>query len=277
MMTVNEVSKRTGVSIRTLQYYDKIGLLRAAGRTEAGYRLYDDAALERLQQILLFRELEFPLKDIQKIVENPAFDRQKALEQQITLLTLKKQHLEDLIGLAQKIRTTGGKVMDFTVFDTQKIKKYTEQAKKEWGETPEYKEFEEKTAHKTEKEVKDMSSQLMDIVAAFGGMQSKDPADSEVQAQVKKLQEFITEHYYNCSKVILNQLGQMYGAGGAFTENINAAGGAGAAAFAQKALRFIASEPKNALRDSVTEIINRKCYHIDTRNTPITFQWRISI
>ncbi len=60
MMTVNEVSKRTGVSIRTLQYYDKIGLLRAAGRTEAGYRLYDDAALERLQQILLFRELEFP-------------------------------------------------------------------------------------------------------------------------------------------------------------------------------------------------------------------------
>ena len=236
MMTVNEVSKRTGVSIRTLQYYDKIGLLRAAGRTEAGYRLYDDAALERLQQILLFRELEFPLKDIQKIVENPAFDRQKALEQQITLLTLKKQHLEDLIGLAQKIRTTGGKVMDFTAFDTQKIKKYTEQAKKEWGETPEYKEFEEKTAHKTEKEVKDMSSQLMDIVAAFGGMQSKDPADSEVQAQVKKLQEFITEHYYNCSKVILNQLGQMYGAGGAFTENINAAGGA--AEFAQKAIEI---------------------------------------
>ena len=175
---------------------------------------------------------------IQKIVENPAFDRQKALEQQITLLTLKKQHLENLIGLAQKIRTTGGKVMDFTAFDTQKIKKYTEQAKKEWGETPEYKEFEEKTAHKTEKEVKDMSSQLMDIVAAFGGMQSKDPADSEVQAQVKKLQEFITEHYYNCSKVILNQLGQMYGAGGAFTENINAAGGAGAAEFAQKAIEI---------------------------------------
>lgn len=128
--------------------------------------------------------------------------------------------------------------MDFTAFDTQKIKKYTEQAKKEWGETPEYKEFEEKTAHKTEKAVKDMSSQLMDIVAAFGGMQSKDPADSEVQAQVKKLQEFITEHYYNCSKVILNQLGQMYGAGGAFTENINAAGGAGAAEFAQKAIEI---------------------------------------
>ena len=68
MMTVNEVSKLTGVSIRTLQYYDKIGLLHPAEYTEAGYRLYDDAALETLQQILLFRELEFPLKDIKKIV-----------------------------------------------------------------------------------------------------------------------------------------------------------------------------------------------------------------
>ena len=86
MMTVKEASRLTGISIRTLQYYDKLGLLPVM-RTESGYRLYDDAALERLQQILLFRELEFPLKDIQKIVENPAFDRQKALEQQITLLT----------------------------------------------------------------------------------------------------------------------------------------------------------------------------------------------
>ena len=95
MMTVNEVSKLTGVSIRTLQYYDRIGLLNPAGRTEAGYRLYDDAALERLQQILLFRELEFPLKDIRKILQSPSFDRIMALERQITLLTMKKQHLED--------------------------------------------------------------------------------------------------------------------------------------------------------------------------------------
>jgi len=68
MMTVNEVSKLAGVSIRTLQYYDKIGLLHPTGYTDAGYRLYDDADLERLQHILLFRELEFPLKDIKMIV-----------------------------------------------------------------------------------------------------------------------------------------------------------------------------------------------------------------
>ena len=83
MMTVNEVSKLTGVSIRTLQYYDKIGLLHPAKYTEAGYRLYDDAALETLQQILLFRELEFPLKEIKDILDRPGFDPVAALEQQI--------------------------------------------------------------------------------------------------------------------------------------------------------------------------------------------------
>ena len=102
MMTVKDVSNLTGVSIRTLQYYDKIGLLHPAHRTQAGYRLYDEAALERLQQILLFRELEFSLEDIRKILKNPEFDREKALEQQITLLTLKKQHLEKLIALAER-------------------------------------------------------------------------------------------------------------------------------------------------------------------------------
>ena len=162
MMTVNEVSRLTGVSIRALHYYDQIGLLPAAGHTDSGYRLYDDTALERLQQILLFRELEFSLKDIQRILSNSAFDREKALEQQIELLKLKRQHIEDLIALAEKTQTTGGTIMDFTAFDTQKIKDYAAQAKQQWGATPEYKEFEQKIALKTEKEVSAMGGQLMD-------------------------------------------------------------------------------------------------------------------
>ena len=103
MMTVNEVSKLAGVSIRTLQYYDSIGLLKPPEYTESGYRLYDDAAMERLQQILLFRELEFPLKEIREILDAPNFDRSKALEQQIELLTLKKEHLENLINFASEV------------------------------------------------------------------------------------------------------------------------------------------------------------------------------
>lgn len=236
MMTVKEVSDLTGVSIRTLHYYDQLGLLPAARHTDSGYRLYDDAALERLQQILLFRELEFPLKDIQRILTNSAFDRRKALAQQIELLTLKKQHLESLISLAQKTLRTGGTYMDFTAFDTQKIQEYTRQAKQQWGATSTYKEFEQKTAHQTAQEAANMGSRLMEILAVFGGMQHKSPAAPAVQTQVKALQAFITEHYYTCTKEIFAQLGQMYGAGGAFTENINAAGGPGTAEFAAKAI-----------------------------------------
>lgn len=242
MMTVKEVSDLTGVSIRTLHYYDQLGLLPAAGHTDSGYRLYDDAALERLQQILLFRELEFPLKDIQRILTNSAFDRRKALAQQIELLTLKKQHLESLISLAQKTLTTGGTYMDFTAFDTQKIQEYTRQAKQQWGATSAYKEFEQKTAHQTAQEAANMGSRLMEILAVFGGMQHKSPAAPAVQTQVKALQAFITEHYYTCTKEIFAQLGQMYGAGGAFTENINAVGGPGTAEFAAKAIEVYCKE-----------------------------------
>ena len=139
MMTVHEVSKLTGVSIRALQYYDKIGLLKPTGCTQSGYRLYDDTALETLQQILLFRELEFPLKEIKTIISSADFDREKALEQQITLLTMKKEHLENLISLAREIRYKGEQTMDFSAFDTSKIDEYTRRAKEQWGNTAEYK------------------------------------------------------------------------------------------------------------------------------------------
>ncbi len=99
MMTVKEVSKLTGVTIRTLQYYDTIGLLPATEHTESRYRLYDDTAMERLQQILLFKELEFPLKEIKAIIDAPNFDRNQALAQQIELLAMKKEHLENLINV----------------------------------------------------------------------------------------------------------------------------------------------------------------------------------
>lgn len=151
MMTVKEASRLTGISIRTLQYYDKLGLLPAM-RTESGYRLYDDAALERLQQILLFRELEFPLRDIRTILDNPNFDRRKALGQQIELLTLKKQHLEDLIRLARTLQAAGGHTMQFKEFDTSRIDEYTRRAKESWGGTPAYREFEQNAAERTVQE-----------------------------------------------------------------------------------------------------------------------------
>lgn len=236
MMTVNEVSKLTGVSIRTLHYYDQIGLLNPSDITEAGYRLYDDTALERLQQILLFRELEFSLKDINKIINDKDFDREKALNQQIELLTLRKEHLEDLITFARGIKLTGVKNMDFTAFDTKKIDEYTKKAKEQWGNTDAYKEFEQKRKNHSKEEQALIGNGLMNIFVEIGQMMDEAPDSEKVQAQVKKLQEYITENYYKCTNEILSGLGKMYGAGGEFTANINKAAGDGCAEFSAKAI-----------------------------------------
>lgn len=237
-MTVKEVSNLTGVSIRTLHYYDEIGLLHPSIITEAGYRLYDDAALERLQQILLFRELEFPLKEIKGILDAPNFDRNKALQQQIELLTMKKEHLENLISFARGIKALGVRYMDFSAFDTKKIDEYSKQAKEQWGKTKAYKEFEEKSKDWTEDTARDIAKDMMKLFVVFGEMKEKNPADVEVQAQVKKLQEYITEHFYHCTNEILLGLGRMYSGGGEFTENIDKAGGEGTAEFTTKAIEI---------------------------------------
>ena len=238
MMTVNEVSKLTGVSIRTLQYYDKIGLLHPAKYTEAGYRLYDDAALETLQQILLFRELEFPLKEIKEIISSPDFDRSKALGQQIELLRLKKEHIENLIELAEGIKLLGVRNLKFDAFDTRKLDEYAAQAKASWGQTPAYKEYEEKAKGRTKEEDKKIYQGMIDIFAEFGAIRKSDPASGEAQALVKKLQDYITEHMYTCTNEILSGLGKMYAGGGDFTKNIDSFGGEGTAEFASKAIEY---------------------------------------
>ena len=238
MMTVNEVSKLTGVSIRTLQYYDKIGLLHPAKYSEAGYRLYDDAALETLQQILLFRELEFPLREIKEIVGSPDFDRSKALGQQIELLKLKKEHIENLIELAKGIKLMGVRNLKFDALDTRKIDEYAAQAKASWGQTPAYKEFEEKAKGRTKEEDKKIYQGMIDIFAEFGAIRESDPASGEAQALVKKLQDYITEHMYTCTNEILSGLGKMYSGGGDFTKNIDSFGGEGTAGFASKAIEI---------------------------------------
>ena len=237
MMTVNEVSKLTGVSIRTLQYYDKIGLLKPAEYTESGYRLYDDAALEKLQQILLFRELEFPLKDIKDIITRSDFDKRKALDQQIGLLELKKEHIENLIDMCKGLKLRGVRHLDFTAFDSSKLDEYAKRAKEQWGSTPEYKEFKEKNKNRSKSDEEHMMADFMKIFEEFGTMKDKDPAIVEVQDQVKKLQGFITEHFYKCSNEILVGLGKMYAGGGEFTDNINKMGGEGTAEFVFEAIK----------------------------------------
>ena len=118
MMTVHEVSELKGVSPRTLRYYDQINLLPPTEYNEYGHRLYDDTVLELLQQILLFRELQFPLKEIRKMLSNPDYDREQALERQIDSLESKRSNLENLIHLARQIKTMGVYSIDFKDFDS---------------------------------------------------------------------------------------------------------------------------------------------------------------
>lgn len=120
MRTVKEVSNLTGISVRTLHYYDEIGLLKPSVLTEAGYRLYDDKALERLQQILFFREFDMPLLEIKAVMENPALDRDTILRSQKKMLQLKKDRLNRLISSIDDI-LKGENEMDFAMFDKAEI------------------------------------------------------------------------------------------------------------------------------------------------------------
>lgn len=206
MMTVNEVSKLTKVSIRTLQYYDKIGLLKPTNFTQSGYRLYDDTALETLQQI--------------------------------EMLTMKKEHLDNLINFARGIKAIGGKTMDFSAFDTSKINAYSKQAKEQWGNTAAYKEYEEKAKQRTNDEDGVIANEFMQLFGEFGAMKSLDPKEDIVQVQVKKLQDYITKTFYNCTNEILSGLGKMYAGGGEFTDNIDGFGGVGTAEFTDKAIQI---------------------------------------
>ena len=232
MKTVREVAHLSGVSVRTLHHYDAIGLLHPTRVTDAGYRLYDDRALRKLQTILLLRQLQFPLKEIKEILDAPDFDPMEALQDQIKLLELQRQHLDELILHARKIQETGVIPMDFQAFDTKKIDEYAAEAKAKWGNTEAYQEYEQRGGKQPE------AYPMMAIFAELGAVRHLEPASAQAQALVAKLQQFITDNYYTCTKQILAGLGQMYVADERFRENIDRAGGAGTAEFACKAIEI---------------------------------------
>lgn len=122
MKTVKDVSEITGVSIRTLRYYDEIGLLKPTELTEAGYRLYDNKALEKLQEIMFFRELEIPLADIKKIMDNPNYDKEQALLAQKSLLEQKRNRLNGIIELITDVMK-GVNTMSFGAFSNEEVQK----------------------------------------------------------------------------------------------------------------------------------------------------------
>ena len=242
MKTVNQIAKQTGVSVRTLHHYDAIGLLKPTEITEAGYRLYDADALERLYLIIVYRELGFPLKKIAEILDAPDFDRNRALEEQIVLLEQKREQLQNRITFARGLKLTGVNNMNFKDFDHKKLDDYSAQAKAMWGKTDAYREFEQKSKGRSKEAEKDLGNNLMDLFTKLGTLRDQDPGSDAVQTWVSQLQDFISVHYYTCTKPILKGLGEMYAGGGSMTENIDKAGGAGTGAFAKAAIDIFCAE-----------------------------------
>ena len=120
MRTVKEISELTGISVRTLHYYDEIGLLKPTQKSDAGYRLYDDKALETLQQVLFFREFDIPLKEIKAVMENPVLERNQILQMQRKMLVAKKERMERLINSIDDI-LKGDNKMDFAIFSKTEV------------------------------------------------------------------------------------------------------------------------------------------------------------
>jgi DNA-binding transcriptional MerR regulator len=244
VLKVNEVAKLAGVTVRALHYYDEIGLLSPAEITDSGYRLYDDTALEKLQQILFFRELDFSLDEIRKIMQSPNYDRHEALKKQKELLLKKRQRLDRLIELIQKT-IKGDAEMSFKEFDTSEIeehkRKYAEEVRERWGNTDAYRESEKKTASYTAEQWKALGSEAADIFRGFAEIRHLEPESEKAQALVKKWQDHITAYYYTCTKEILSGLGAMYTCDERFRKNIDAYG-EGTAEFMSKAIAVYCAE-----------------------------------
>ena len=220
-MQIKEFAEFTGVSVRTLHYYDEIGLLTPAFVDRAtGYRFYDENSLLRMQEILFYRELDFSLKSIGEILSSPNYDKSKALNDQKQLLTIKKERLERLI-LAIDGAMKGENIMK--AFDNTEFDKYKAEAKEKWGNTDAYKEHAEKTKNYSKDKWNNVIGTMNDLMAEFALCMKNgvNPNSAEAQNLVKKLQEHITENYYNCTNQILAGLGQMYVADERFKNNID--------------------------------------------------------
>lgn len=242
MKTVKEFAALTGVSIRTLHYYDEIGLLRPASVTDSGYRLYGQQELERLQQILFLRELRFSLKEIAQILDDPTFDKRQALHQHRQLLLLQRQRLDELIRLADNT-LKGGSQMNFDLLKHDSAREmqeeYANEVRQRWGKTDAYKEYEAKTAGYQKSDWQNLLSGMESIFDRFADLarEGADPASTEAQELVESWRSYISENMYTCTPEILHGLGQMYVSDERFQKNLDSHG-EGCAQFMSRAIEI---------------------------------------
>jgi MerR family transcriptional regulator, multidrug-efflux activator len=246
--TVKAVADLAGVSVRTLHHYDQIGVLKPASVSASGYRLYTEPDLERLQQILFFRELGFSLREIKAIIDSPSFDRKQAMIAHKEILLEKKQRLERLIESvdltinAMERGTPMDKGAMFEGFDDAKIEEYKEKYREE-AEAKYAKEIVDESyrrvANYTTEDWNAIGAESHEINQILASLMDRDPADAEVQEQVGRWFRVINGNFYHCTPEIFRGLGDLYVEDSRFTAHYDEVR-PGLAAFMRSAMHVYA-------------------------------------
>ena len=212
--TIKQVADLAGVTTRTLRYYDEIGLLSPADIGDNGYRVYDQECLLQLQQILFFRELDVPLKDIQLLMSSPDFSQVRALEKHRSALCQRAKRLDKLIDtLDQTIATLKGEgtMTDEDYFEGFDESQYEKEVQERWGNTPQYAESRTKWAGYSKSRRDEIKAEGGRLAARMVGQDSTvSPDDPDVQAAIGAYHAYINKYFYTCDVEFLRNLADMW-------------------------------------------------------------------
>lgn len=224
---IGEAAQRAGVSVRAMRHYDQLGLLAPSRVTQAGYRYYDEAAMRRLEQILYFKELGFPLEEIREIMSDSQYDETEAMRRQRALLVLQRERIDAIIARLDEAMLGEGKAKPevFSMKEIETMKsQYAQEVKARWGNTQAYAQSEKKTAGYGKADWQNVQDSMTALMERFAGVRDLPAEDAAVQALVGEWKAYITANFYDCTDEILKGLGQMYTADERFMANIDRCG-----------------------------------------------------
>jgi Predicted transcriptional regulators len=242
-MKVKEVADLVGISVRTLHHYDEIGLLIPEETTDSGYRIYSERNLEQLQQILFFRELGFPLRQIKAIVTSPTFDKREALEMHRQMLLEKRRKLDQLLQTVERtIRHDKGEIRmsqqeKFKGFDFS-TNPYEDEARQRWGDKAVDESNAKMNKMKENGELEAFQNEMNEVYQKLASVRQEDPASEASQEAVGKWYELLNR-MGSYSPEAFKGLGQMYVDDERFTQNIDQFG-EGLAVFMRDAMAIYA-------------------------------------
>lgn len=228
-MTVGELAGLSGLTVRTLHHYDELGLVVPGARSSAGYRLYGDTEVERLQEVLFYRELGFGLDQIRAMLAEPGHDRHEALVRQRRLLEAKAERMLELVDAidraieAERIGMKLTKEEMLEVFGDFDPTEYEDDARQRWGDTDAYRESTRRTNNYTKEDWLAISREADEINQGLVAlMEAGEPSDGAAAMDLaERHRQHITRWFYECSPEIHADLGRMYVEDQRFTENID--------------------------------------------------------